>query len=99
MPEPNEASIPIQELDLKAAGITSILWATGFRYDFGWVHVPIFADGGERLGREPVHARGVTRVPRLYLLGLPWLYKLKSSLMAGVGEDAAFLANHIATRN
>jgi len=99
MPEPNEASIPIQELDLKAAGISSILWATGFRHDFGWVDVPIFADSDERLRREPVHARGVTRIPGLYLLGLPWLYKRKSSLMAGVGEDAAFLANHIGTRN
>jgi len=99
MPDPKEASISIQELDLKAAGISSILWATGFRHNFGWVHVPIFADGDEQLRLEPVHARGVTRIPGLYLLGLPWLYKRKSSLMAGVGEDAAFLANHIATRN
>lgn len=99
LPDPREASTPIRELDLKAAGISSIIWATGFRYDFEWIQLPIFAYGDERLRCEPVHARGVTRIPGLYLLGLPWLHKRKSSLMAGVGEDAAFLANQITSRN
>lgn len=93
--EPKEVSNPILELDLKAAGIRSIVWATGFRNDFGWVKLPIFDDTG-----EPVHRRGVTRLPGVYFLGLRWLYKRKSPflVMAGPAEDAAYLANHIKTR-
>jgi putative flavoprotein involved in K+ transport len=93
--EPDEISQPILELDLKAAGITSIIWATGFRYDFDWVKVPIFDNTG-----EPVHRRGVTSFPGIYFLGLRWLYKRKSFflIMAGPAEDAAYLAEHIKTR-
>ena len=93
--EPKEVSNPILELDLKAAGITSIVWATGFRNDFGWVKLPIFDDTG-----EPVHRRGVTSFPGIYFLGLRWLYKRKSYflVMAGPAEDAAYIAEHIKTR-
>jgi putative flavoprotein involved in K+ transport len=92
--EPKECSNPILELDLKAAGITSIVWATGFRYDFDWVKLPIFNDTG-----EPVHRRGVTTLPGIYFLGMRWLYKRKSHFMlkAGPAEDAAYLAEHIKT--
>jgi putative flavoprotein involved in K+ transport len=86
---------PIQTLDLAAAGISTIIWANGFRYDFGWVDLPIFAEGTSS-GRVPVHTRGITSVPGVYFLGLPWLYKYKSSFLHGVGEDAEYLAEHIA---
>jgi putative flavoprotein involved in K+ transport len=92
--EPKVLSNPILELDLNAAGITSIVWATGFRNDFGWVKLPIFNDSG-----DPVHRRGITSFPGIYFLGLRWLYKRKSYflVMAGPAEDAAYLAEHIKT--
>ena len=93
--EPDEVLHPILEIDLKNAGISSIVWATGFRYDFDWVKLPIFDNTG-----EPVHRRGVTSFPGIYFLGLRWLYKRKSFflIMAGPAEDAAYLAEHIKTR-
>ena len=84
---------PILEVDLYAAGISTVIWATGFQLDFGWVHVPVFDEAG-----APVHQRGVTSSPGLYFLGLPWLYKEKSALLFGIGEDAAFLASAIQSR-
>jgi putative flavoprotein involved in K+ transport len=85
---------PILELDIQTAGIAAIIWATGYRPDFGWVHVPIFDEVG-----YPIHKRGVTRYPGLYLLGFDWLYKFKSGLLLGVGEDAEYIASCIASRN
>ncbi len=84
---------PILEVDIYAAGISTVIWATGFQLDFGWVHVPVFDEVG-----SPLHQRGVTSSPGLYFLGLPWLYKEKSALLFGIGEDAAFLASAIAAR-
>ncbi len=84
---------PIPEVDLYAAGISTVIWATGFRLDFGWVHVPVFDAAG-----SPLHQRGITSSPGLYFLGLPWLSKEKSALLFGIGEDAAFLASAIAAR-
>ena len=81
------------QLDLRAAGVTSLVWATGFRADFGWIRLPAFDAGG-----EPVHRRGVSPCAGLYFLGLPWLHKLKSSVLCGVGEDAQHLAERIASR-
>jgi putative flavoprotein involved in K+ transport len=85
---------PILEVDLYATGISTVIWATGFQLDFGWVHVPVFDEAG-----APLHQRGVTSAPGLYFLGLPWLYKEKSALLFGIGEDAAFLASAIAARD
>jgi putative flavoprotein involved in K+ transport len=92
--EPKEVSNPILELDLKAAGITSVVWATGFRNDFSWVKLPIFNDTG-----DPVHRRGVTSFPGICFLGLRWLYKRKSFflIMAGPAEDAVYIAELIKT--
>ncbi len=84
---------PILTLDLQAAGISTVIWACGYKLDYGWVEVPIFDEGG-----YPVHQRGVTAFPGLYFLGLHWLYKMKSALFYGVGEDAAFIASAIADR-
>ena len=80
-------------LDLRAAGIAAVVWATGFRPDFGWIRLPVLdADG------DAVHRLGTTACPGFYFLGLPWLSKLKSSVLCGVGEDAERLASVIAER-
>ncbi|MBI3243340.1 MAG: NAD(P)-binding domain-containing protein [Chloroflexi bacterium] len=83
----------ITELDLRAAGVSSIIWAMGYTFDFSLVQLPIFDDDG-----YPVQQRGVTDYPGLYFLGLHWLHTAKSTLLLGVGEDAAYVAEHIATR-
>jgi putative flavoprotein involved in K+ transport len=92
--EPEEVLHPILELDLKAEGISSIIWATGFRYDFDWVKLPIFDNTC-----EPVHQRGVTTLPGIYFLGIKWLYKRKSHFLikAGQAQDAAYIVEHIKT--
>jgi len=78
-------------LDINAAQITSVIWATGYEFDFGWVQLPIFDSRG-----VPAQYRGATALPGLYFLGLPWMYKSKSSFLYGVGEDAAYIASLIA---
>ncbi|MGD8626407.1 MAG: NAD(P)/FAD-dependent oxidoreductase [Anaerolineae bacterium] len=84
----------ITELDLEAAGINSIVWATGYDFDFDLVKFPIFDEFG-----YPIQERGVTQQPGLYFLGLHWLHTLKSGLFFGVGEDAAHVTSHIAERS
>ncbi len=84
---------PILILDLQSAGINTVIWASGYQLDFGWVQIPVFDQVG-----YPVHQRGVTAFPGLYFLGLHWLYKTKSALLYGIGEDAAFIASVIADR-
>jgi len=93
LPDPACVTEPQRELDLAAAGINSVIWATGYGVDFGWIDLPVL----DRRG-EPLHDRGVTDVPGLYFLGLPWLTTVNSSFLAGVGDDAATLAAHIAER-
>jgi putative flavoprotein involved in K+ transport len=82
------------EVDLVAAGITSILWCIGFRPDFAWVDAPVFNGRG-----QPVHRRGVTREDGLYFLGLPWLHTWGSGRFSGVARDAEYLAQRIAGRS
>ena len=82
----------IPELDLKSAGITSVIWATGYRFDFSLVKLPIVDEDG-----YPLQKRGVTEYPGLYFIGLPFLHKLKSGLLSGVGDDAAHLVSMMAT--
>lgn len=81
---------PLSRLNLRDGNVRSVIWATGYQYDFGWIDLPIFNPSG-----EPVHRKGVTDIPGLYFLGLPWLSKMNSSFMAGVGDDAARLADEI----
>lgn len=80
-----------EQLDLATSDITSAIWATGFAGDFSWVHAPVF-DGNA----EPMHRRGVTAVPGLYFLGLPWLNTWGSGRFAAVGADAEYLVDRIA---
>src|SRR5262245_10623478 len=87
-------SHPITELDLRSTGITSVVWCSGYRYDFTWVKLPILNETG-----EPLHRRGVAQCPGLYFLGLRRTHAVSSALLAGVGNDAAFIADHIAARH
>ena len=80
-------------LDLQAAGITTVIWATGYGFDYSWVHLPVCDDYG-----FPVQQRGVTRFPGLYFLGMNFLYNRKSGILLDVGEDAAHIAAAIAAR-
>jgi putative flavoprotein involved in K+ transport len=84
---------PIRELNLREAGITSIVWATGYQPDFSWIHLPVFDAAG-----LPLQRRGITSQPNVYFVGLEWLHKPKSGLLLGVGEDAAYIASTIASR-
>ncbi|MDA4130873.1 MAG: NAD(P)-binding domain-containing protein, partial [Thaumarchaeota archaeon] len=86
--KPVNEAIPI--LDLGSAGIKTVIWATGYDLDFSWIHIPVFDERG-----YPIHKRGITTCPGLYFLGLHWLYKRKSCLLLGVGEDGAYLASNI----
>ena len=82
-----------RQLNLKAANITSVIWATGFRADFSLVDIPVFNGAG-----YPGHHRGVTTVPGLYFLGLGWLWTWGSGRFSGIAEDAAHVVDKIATR-
>jgi putative flavoprotein involved in K+ transport len=84
---------PVLQVDLKAANITSIIWATGYMPDFGWIKMDVL-DGKGR----PKHERGTSVVPGLYFLGLPWLSRRASSFIWGVWTDAEYLAGHISSR-
>jgi putative flavoprotein involved in K+ transport len=78
-------------LDLRSGQIATIAWATGYRPDLSWLDVPIL----DRRGRV-VHNGGVTASPGLYLLGMPFLRRRKSSLIDGAADDAAELTTHLA---
>lgn len=74
-------------LSLTAAGITTVIWATGFGRDDRWIEVPVFDGRG-----YPTHQRGVTSCEGLYFLGLPWQHTWGSGRFSGVGADARHLA-------
>jgi putative flavoprotein involved in K+ transport len=80
--------------DGRVIDVTNVIWCTGYRPDFGWIDLPIFDDDG-----EPAHERGViATVPGLYFVGLFFLSAATSSLVGGVGKDAAYIADQIAAR-
>ncbi|MDF2978310.1 MAG: putative flavoprotein [Actinomycetospora sp.] len=81
----------VADTTLDLDGITGVVWATGFRRDFSWVHAPVLDAAG-----EPVHDRGVTAAEGLYFLGLKWLHRRSSSFLDGVGADAEYLAGELA---
>jgi putative flavoprotein involved in K+ transport len=93
LPDPTCVTDPILALNLKEAGIGSIIWATGYRVDYSWLKVDAFDEKG-----RPKHQRGVSAEPGIYFLGLPWLSSRGSSFIFGVWDDARFLADHIATQ-
>jgi putative flavoprotein involved in K+ transport len=83
----------MSELGLNAAGISTVIWATGYAFDFSIVKLPVLDSDG-----YPVQKRGVTRFEGLYFVGMPWLHSRRSGILFGVGDDAAYLAAHIAAR-
>lgn len=93
LPDPACLTQPILDLDLAANGITTILWATGYALDYGWLQVDAFDDRG-----RPRHQRGVSPEPGVYFVGLPWLSRRGSAFIWGVWHDARHIADHIATQ-
>jgi putative flavoprotein involved in K+ transport len=83
----------LTELDLDDAGITNVIWATGYSFDFSFVKLPVTDRDG-----FPIQTRGVTAFPGLFFVGLPWLHTAKSGLIYGLGEDARHIAERIAER-
>jgi putative flavoprotein involved in K+ transport len=92
-PEPDCVTQPRLELDLAQAGVTSIVWATGYATDYSWLEVDTFDTKG-----RPNQRRGVSSEPGVYFLGLPWLSRRGSSFIWGVWHDARYVADHIATQ-
>ncbi|MCE2494815.1 MAG: NAD(P)-binding domain-containing protein [Alphaproteobacteria bacterium] len=92
-PDPECVKNPVLELDLAKAGVTSIIWATGYALDYSWLKVDTFDEKG-----RPKHHRGVSLEPGIYFLGLPWQSRRSSSFIWGVWHDAKHVADRIATQ-
>jgi putative flavoprotein involved in K+ transport len=90
-PDPVSLTDPIRSLNLVSEGITTIIWATGYKQDFSWLKVDAFDDKG-----APIHQRGVSKEPGVYFLGLPWQSRRGSTFLWGVWHDAKFIADQIA---
>lgn len=91
LPDPECLCDPTVQMNLEAEDIGAVIWATGYRQDFGWLHV----DGFDARG-APVHQRGVSCEPGIYFLGLPWQSRRGSTFLWGVWHDAKFVADQIA---
>lgn len=91
LPDPRCVAEPVLALDLDAAGIASIVWATGYSVDYGWLKSGAVDDRG-----RPRHQRGVSPEAGIYFLGLPWQTRRGSSFIWGVWHDARYIADHIA---
>lgn len=87
---PEVAKHGITTLDLKEAGVNTVIWCTGFSADLGWLSLPVMDDMG-----HPMHVRGVSPVPGIYFLGFPWLHTRKSGIIFGIDEDARHLTEAI----
>ncbi len=82
---------PLRALDLARQNIKTIIWATGFRFDYGWLNADVLNAKG-----SPIHQRGVSPIPGLYFVGLPWQSRRGSSFIWGVWHDAKFIVDQIA---
>jgi len=89
-PDPKCLTHPLHSLNLADAGVTTILWATGYALDYGWLAVDAFDAQG-----KPQHQRGVSSEPGIYFVGLPWLSRRGSAFIWGVWHDAKHVADHI----
>ena len=84
--------------DDRTLDVANVVWCTGFRPDFSWIHLPIF--DGQDAPKEPAHVRGVVpAAPGLYFVGLFFLYALTSSLFTGVARDARYVVDHLVARD
>jgi putative flavoprotein involved in K+ transport len=86
-PEPGPSSVNLTD-------VSAVIWATGFTSDYHWLQAPVFDGSG-----HPQHLRGVTAVPGLYFLGLPWLHTWGSGRFAAIARDAEYLAGAIVDRH
>jgi putative flavoprotein involved in K+ transport len=82
---------PVTELNLRAAGVTTIIWAFGHAFDFGLVKLPVVDGDG-----FPITNRGVSEFSGLFFAGMPWLYTRKTGVLGGVGDQAKIVAEAIA---
>jgi putative flavoprotein involved in K+ transport len=92
-PDPDCLTQPPRALDLAAEDVRTIIWATGYARDYGWMKLDAFDAQG-----APIHQRGVSREPDVYFLGLPWQSRRGSTFLWGVWHDAKFVADQIAIR-
>jgi putative flavoprotein involved in K+ transport len=91
-PDPCAAcAYSLPRLSLGEAGISTVIWATGFSGDFSWINLPILDERG-----HPAHYQGISPVPGLYFLGFPWLRSRKSGIICGIDEDARRISEAIA---
>ena len=81
---------PLRELNLRDAGVSTVIWATGFTGDFSWIHLPVFDEQN-----QPVHKRGVNEEHGLNFVGFPWLNSRKSGIIYGFNEDVQYIVNAI----
>ena len=88
--DPDPLTTPLKEINLAQEGVTTIIWATGFRQDFKWLKTDAFNERG-----APIHQRGVSIEPDVYFLGLPWQSRRGSSFLWGVWHDAKHVADQI----
>ena len=92
-PEPTSGVRPRARpstLSLRAAGITTVIWSTGYSFDYDWVHAPCLDGDG-----QPLQQHGVGQVRGLYFLGLHWMHTFKSGTFLGIGDDAAYVIDHL----
>lgn len=90
LPDPECVTQPILTLDLAAQNISSVIWASGFGYDFSWLQVDTFNEFN-----QPIHKQGISPQRGIYFLGLPYLTGRGSSFIWGVWHDAKYIAEHI----
>nr|WP_313099897.1 NAD(P)/FAD-dependent oxidoreductase [Moraxella sp. CTOTU48717] len=90
LPIPDSISNPITDLDFDKDNITSVIWASGFGFDYHWLNFDIFQENG-----APKHNKGITDEPGIYFVGLPYLSSKGSSFIWGVWHDAKRIADYI----
>ncbi len=89
--DPQAACVsPLRRLDMREARVGTVIWASGFEGDFGWIHLPVFDPNG-----NPIHQRGISPLKGVYFLGFPWLNSRKSGIIYGIKEDAGYIAGAI----
>ncbi|MER8577174.1 hypothetical protein NKG95_00315 [Mesorhizobium sp. M1423] len=79
-----------RSVDISGENVGSVIWGTGYRFDYNWIDLPIFDSRN-----APIQQRGVTAFPGLYFLGLHWMHTFGSGLLSYVGRDAAHIARHM----
>lgn len=95
IPDPKgESASEIDRLNLKDAGVNTIIWATGFKGNFSWLNLPVFNEDG-----LPIHNLGISPIPGVYFIGFPWISKRRSGIIGGIEEDANRIVANIIKNN